>query len=91
MWTKKNVGSENFFGLQNFESKKMGVHKKFWSTKIKASKSLGPKSFVKIGKVSAEIFLIWTIFLDKSHLDSWPILIIASASADASGDEASAK
>ena len=69
----------------------MGVHQKFWSKKIKASKSLGPKSFVKIGKVSAEILLIWTIFLDRSHLDSWPILIIASASTDASGDVSAAK
>ena len=33
---------------------------KYWSKNFKATKRFGPKSFVKIGSVIAEIFLSWT-------------------------------
>ena len=54
-----------------FWSIKLRVHKSFGQTKVwskrnlakktKVPISLGPKSLVKIGSVTAEIFLIWTI------------------------------
>ena len=33
---------------------------KSWSNKIRAPKTLGPKSLQKILSVTAEIFLVWT-------------------------------
>ena len=52
-------------GLYNYRSKNFGSEKNLdpenvWSKKIKACKNFGPESFVKIGLVAAEIFLIWT-------------------------------
>jgi len=51
---KKNFGPQKFWVQQNFRLKKLLGLKKF-----------GSKSFVKIGSVTAEIFLIWTIFTRK--------------------------
>ena len=61
----KKLGPE-ILGLHNFGSVKFRL-KKFWSNKIlvktefgsKACKKFGSNSFVKIGTVTAEIFLLW--------------------------------
>ena len=55
IWPPKNCGLK-----KSFWSEKDFWFKKFWSTEIKALKKLGPKSFVKVGSVTAEILLIWT-------------------------------
>ena len=43
-----------------FGSKEVFFQNKCWSTKIKNPKKLGPKIFVKIGSVTAEIMVTWT-------------------------------
>ena len=58
-------GSNRFSGLKLWALIKFWVWKKFfprtfWSTKIMTQHKFGPKSFVKIGPVTAEILLIWT-------------------------------
>ena len=40
--------------------KKFGSRKLYIKKKSKPAKKLGPKNWVKIGSVTAEIFLIWT-------------------------------
>ena len=42
------------------KKKKFGIKKILGLKKFRSKKSLGPKSLVKIGSVTAEIFMIWT-------------------------------
>ena len=51
-WSKKTFGSKNIWVNRSL------VPKNFWSTQIKAPKKLSPKSFVKMGSVTAQILLI---------------------------------
>ena len=53
------MGLKNILDLKNLGLRKVGP-RIFWSTKIMTPETLGPKSVVKIGPVTAEIYLIWT-------------------------------
>ena len=62
---QQNFESKEIFNPKKFGSRKFWVKtivglQNFGSKEIKACKKLGPKSLVKIGSVTAEIFLIWT-------------------------------
>ena len=55
---EKNLGKKKKSGQKEFRSKSFG-YKRFLGPK-KGPQKLGPKSLVKIGSVTADIFLIWT-------------------------------
>ena len=55
IWVQKNFGFKQISSPKDFGSKRFLGSKKF-----KAPQKFGPKNWVKIGSVIAEIFLIWT-------------------------------
>ena len=76
--SKKFLGKKIFWstGPKKYRSKKFGskniwvkwsvIQKYFGRQKLKALEKLDPKSLVKIGSVTAEIFLMWTNIASKN-------------------------